>query len=107
MPAFYQEYPELAHRFFDALVSDRERDVRLAFVNSLPGLVAVNQELGFAYLDRFTKSIDMWVRRAVVRKLYALAKDFPQQVFRLLMITARDDRRWVRQESARSLAHYF
>jgi outer membrane protein assembly factor BamB len=107
MPAFYQEYPELAHRFFDALVSDSERDVRLAFVSGLRELVAINQELGFAYLDRFTKSIDMWVRRAVVRELYDLAKDFPQQAFRLLMITARDDRRWVRQESARSLAHYF
>ncbi|MBA2395841.1 MAG: PQQ-binding-like beta-propeller repeat protein [Ktedonobacteraceae bacterium] len=107
IPAFYQAYPEPVRRFFDVLASDRDGDVRLALVDSLSKLVAVNQELGFAYLDRFTRSVDMWVRRAVVRELYELAENYPQYAFRLLMITAQDDRTWVRQESARSLAHYF
>jgi outer membrane protein assembly factor BamB/AAA+ ATPase superfamily predicted ATPase len=107
IPIFYKQYRDAVRRFFDTLASDREQDVRLAFVRSLPALVMINRELGFAYLDRFTKNVNLWVRHAVVRELYGLAKDFPEQVFRLLMITSQDDRTWVRQESARSLAHYF
>ncbi|MBV9615990.1 MAG: AAA family ATPase, partial [Ktedonobacteraceae bacterium] len=87
--------------------ADRERDVRLAFVDCLPDVTNVNQEVGFEYLDRFTKNVDRWVRHAVVRKLYYLADKFPQQVFRLLSITAQDKADWIRQESARSLARYF
>ncbi|HEY6286303.1 MAG TPA: FG-GAP-like repeat-containing protein [Ktedonobacteraceae bacterium] len=103
----YQAYPDKMRRFLDLLSADRERDVRLAFMDGLPDVIKVNQEVGFEYLDRFTKNMDRWVRRAVVRKLYYLAKEFPQQVFRLLFITAQDKAEWVRQESARSLARYF
>jgi outer membrane protein assembly factor BamB/AAA+ ATPase superfamily predicted ATPase len=105
--SLYQAYPDRMRRFLDLLSADRERDVRLAFMDGLPDVIKVNQEVGFEYLDRFTKNIDRWVRRAVVRKLYYLAREYPQQVFRLLLITAQDKADWVRQESARSLARYF
>lgn len=103
----YQAYPDRIRRFLDLLSADRERDVRLAFMDGLPDVIKFNPDVGFEYLDRFTKNIDRWVRHAVVRKLYFLAKEYPQQVFRLLLITAQDPAEWVRQESARSLARYF
>ena len=103
----YQAYPEKIRRFLEGLAADRESAVRLAFVDSLPEITSVNQEVGFEYLERFTKNVDRWVRHAVVRKLYILADKFPQQVFRLLSITAQDKANWIKQESARSFARYF
>lgn len=104
--ALYKANPNRSRRFLDLLAADREPEVRLAFVDSLPALTAIDWRVGFEYLDRFTRSVDRWVKRAVVRKLYPLAAPYHQQVFRLLLSTVQDQSQWVRQESARTLAHY-
>ncbi len=107
LPMLYRAYPDYVRRSFEALLADRERDVRLALVESIPAIVQINKEVGFAYFDRLTRSVDMWVRHTVVRKLYELVEPFPQQSFRLLLATTQDEVGWIRLESARTLAHYF
>ncbi len=103
----YQARPNLSKRFMDILLADQERDVRLALVDSLPAIAQIDGNIGFQYLERFSRSIDAWVRRAVVRKIDQLAASFPQQVFRLLLSLVHDETEWVRQEAARTFAHYF
>ena len=66
-----------------------------------------NPQLGFEYLERFTRSLDLWVRHAVLRQLDLLVATFPERVFSLLMQIIKDSRElWLRQEAIRVLAHY-
>jgi len=104
---FYKIQPHRVRKYLDILSADREFNVRLALLDSLPEITTIDQHIGFEYLDRFTTSVDRWVRRSVVRKLNYLVGLFPQDVFHLLLTTAVDEKEWVRQESARVLAKYF
>ncbi len=91
----------------DTLASDRRRGVRLILVNCLSEVCQHNPKLGFEYLERLTRSVDLWVRHSVVRQLDHLVPMFPVRVFELLMQMILEDKElWVRQESARVLAHY-
>ncbi|MBV9706685.1 MAG: AAA family ATPase, partial [Chloroflexi bacterium] len=105
--SIYKANPICARGYLDPLSSDRENDVRLAFISSLPALALQNPQIGFEYLDRFTRNTRKLIRRTVVRKLDQLTPMFPQQVFKLLLNSIRDYSEWIRQESARVLAHYF
>jgi outer membrane protein assembly factor BamB len=94
-------------QLLDSLSFDREREIRMAIVKSFSSLCQKNSQLGFEYIERFTRNIDLWVLHTVVRQLDKLIPDFPQEVFSLLMQTLRTEKRfWVRQEAAHVLAHY-
>src|SRR5579875_2579370 len=103
----HQASPDHTRLFLDILLADQERDVRLALTESVAALTRIDSSLGFQYLERLTRSVDGWIRRAVARKLYQLADTFPQRVFRLLLGLIADETEWVCQEAARALAHYF
>lgn len=106
-PALSQIDPAEIRHILDMLSSDRQREIRMTLVDSFAALCQNNPALGFEYLERFTRSTDLWVRRAVVRQLDRLVSDFPQNVLPLLLQTIQDGREfWIRQESARVLAHY-
>lgn len=105
--SLYHTIPQHARRFIEILLADQERDVRLAQVDSLVNLVQIDGPVVFQYLERVAKGVDGWVRRAVARKLCRLSEHFPQRAFRLVTRLLRDDKEWVRQEAARTLAHYF
>src|SRR5262249_19988592 len=66
-----------------------------------------DEHTGLQYLERFSNSIDAWIRRDVIRKLAQLAASSPQRVFRLLLNLIHDETEWIRLEAARALAHYF
>ena len=106
--SIYQANPSCARDYLDLLSSDLSNDVRLAFINSLPSLTQQDPQVGFKYLDRFTRNIKKLIRRTIVRELDQLTPMFEQQVFELLLNTIGDKKaEWIRQESARVLAHYF
>jgi hypothetical protein len=74
----------------------------------LDALAQVNKKLSFEYLNRFLRNEDLWLKRMVIRQLYNLISLDHRQVFSMLMISARDDKNvWIRQETGRTLAHYF
>jgi outer membrane protein assembly factor BamB len=107
----------LARKIFQLLSSDPRREVRLTLVNKLHHLK--NTSLCFEYLERLSNHEDAWVRRAVIRTLESLMPDHPQEVFKLLLKTAKayrpgqnetlsnDEKDWILQETGRSLAHFF
>ncbi|HVU66105.1 MAG TPA: FG-GAP-like repeat-containing protein [Ktedonobacteraceae bacterium] len=94
-------------QILNALLSDPQREIRMALVDSFADLCRGNPQLGFEYLERFTRNPDMWMRRAVVRQLDRLVSAYPEQVFRLLFHIILVNRElWIREEAARVLAHY-
>jgi outer membrane protein assembly factor BamB len=99
-----EEHVHQAKQLLERLYRDPEAEIRLEVVQVLPLLDA---ELFFEYLERSTDHADIWVRRAVVRRLDSLIERYPRQVFPLLLKTARDEDEWVRQETGRVFAHYF
>jgi hypothetical protein len=96
-----------SRRFLSQLSSDPSHEVRNELIGSLYKLTEADYSLCFEYLERFTNSVDIWVRRTVVRQLDKLVGAHPTQSFRLLMEMAQDPNEWIRQECGRSLAHYF
>lgn len=99
--------PQFTRTILEMLSTDQQAEVRQSFLHYLPLLCEVDSVVGFEYFDRFTRNINRWLRRTVVRKLELLAEKFPQQVFPLLLNTIHDETNWINQESARALAHYF
>lgn len=94
-------------QILDSLSSDSGREIRMALVDSFAGLCQKNPQLGFEYLERFTRSADLRVRRAVVRQIDQLVPTFPHRAFALLMQTINESKEiWVREEAFRVLAHY-
>ncbi|TMC23285.1 MAG: hypothetical protein E6J34_03250 [Chloroflexi bacterium] len=103
----YQLNPQHIRSIIEMLATDPQREIRLALINSFPSLATHNPGLVFEYLERFSRNIDIWIRRTVVRKLDELAPFFQQEVFKLLLkIMRKDDTSWIRLEAARALAHY-
>lgn len=106
--AIYGKYPDQTRRLLDKLSAHPNQEVRLAFVERLPSIVETDADVGFEYLDRFTRDSNKWIRRTVVRNLHKLVESaYSEKVFRLLQSTSIDKEEWVRQESGRVLAHYF
>lgn len=112
----YHLGPTHVQKILYQLAMDQEQEVRLALVESLDELAAYDWSVGFDYLDRFSHNFDRFVRRAVIRKLTGLI-DAPrsgisddkarEQIFRLLLTAATDEESdWIRQEAARTLAHF-
>lgn len=97
------------------LSMDIHIDVKDTFVDHILLLMKHDWELGFYYLKRFLDHPDRCVRRMVIRKLYQLIDtpvigepDRHREIFEMLLIAAQDkESEWIRQEAARSLAHYF
>ncbi len=113
VPYHHDENTRQARQLLQQLSADPEQEIRLAIVDVLPLIMKVQEGqkaeegLCFEYLEYFTHNVDTWVRRSVVRKLDDLVKDYSTKVFKLLLKTATDEDEWVRQESGRTLAHYF
>ncbi|MBV9688614.1 MAG: PQQ-like beta-propeller repeat protein, partial [Ktedonobacteraceae bacterium] len=61
--SIYRANPLCARDYLDSLSSYLDNDVRLAFINSLPALARQDQQVGFAYLDRFRRNIKKRIRR--------------------------------------------
>ncbi|MBV9692048.1 MAG: VCBS repeat-containing protein [Ktedonobacteraceae bacterium] len=110
--ASYPIDPQKVASLLSALSRDASQEVKLAFIDSMWTLMQSDWELGFEYLWRFSSYSDRYVRRAVVRKLHQLI-DVSQEntrdraIFELLLQAAQDKgSEWVRQEAARTLAHF-
>jgi outer membrane protein assembly factor BamB len=93
-----------AKQLLEGLYHSSEEEIRLEILRFLPFL---EEGVFFEYLERSADYADIWIRRAVVRRLDSLVEQYPERVFRLLLKTAMDEEEWVRQESGRVLAHYF
>jgi outer membrane protein assembly factor BamB len=110
--ASYPIYPQKVASLLSALSRDASQEVKLAFIDSMWTLMQSDWELGFEYLWRFSSYSDRYVRRAVVRKLHQLIdvsreNTRDRAIFELLLQAAQDkDSEWIRQEAARTLAHF-
>ncbi len=107
----YATNPQGARQLLTQLSMDTDQEVRQTFIESLHLLMRSDWELGFEYLERFSRNIDRFVRRSVTRKLHQLI-DIPHEkskdrMFDLLLMVAQDEEsEWIRQEAARTLAHF-
>ncbi len=110
---YHGEYVHQARQLLEGLYRAPEREVRLKLVEIFPLVADTDLFFGlfFENLERSTDHADVYVRRAVVRRLDWLLEVYPERsarrVFSLLLKTARDEETWVRQETGRALAHYF
>ena len=112
----YPSNPERAKDMLSTLWSDSDRDMRIAFIEQLPLLMEYNWEPGFQYLKRTfeAKTSDRFVKRMVIRTLHQLIdvsierpREWQQKIFELLLLAAQEeDSEWVRQEAARTTAHF-
>ena len=100
----HEEHVNQAKQLLERLFRDPEEEIRLELIQILPLL---DPEIFFEYLERSTDYTDIWVRRAVVRRLDSLIELYPKRVVPLLLKTAKDEDEWVRLETGRVLAHYF
>ena len=107
VPTNQEENARQARNFLRQLSADPDPDIRLAIVDILLKVLEIDEGLCFEYLKYFTHNNDMWIRRAVVRKLDSLAQEHPDRVFDLLLATIDDEKLWIRQETGRALSHYF
>lgn len=110
----YQLAPIAASRILQSLQVDPEDDVRSALVENLPTMTRDDWEQSLKYLKHFADSDNRYVRRLAVRALHRLI-DWPgeiltdkqREIFDLLLNAALDEKEWVRQEAARTLAYFF
>lgn len=110
--ACYALDAQRATQLLNLLAQDTGLEVRLAFIEQMPALMERDWQDGFGHLERFFIEGDRMVRRAVVRQLDQLieisqADATGRDIFALLLKAARDeDSEWIRQEAARTLAHF-
>ncbi len=102
----------IERKLLQQLARDPEPEVRLLFINALPSLTKFDETASsvcFEYLEQFSRNVDLWICRTVVRKLHMLIEEYPEQSFNLLAQTANEKREypWILSETGRSLAHYF
>lgn len=102
-----EENTRQARNLLNQFAADPDPEIRLAIVNILPKLLELDEGICFSYLEYFTHNIDLWVRRAVVRQIDTLTEKYAARAFKLLLNTVNDPDEWIRQETARALAHYF
>jgi len=107
----YSSYPIEIRQVLESFSTDQDREVRFTLVEHIDQLMCSDWAIGFDYLERFSENLDRFVRRAVMRKLYDLINDPEEEhckrIFHLLLKGACDQNsEWVRQEAARTLAHF-
>ncbi|HET8847020.1 MAG TPA: PQQ-binding-like beta-propeller repeat protein, partial [Ktedonobacteraceae bacterium] len=120
MTLLYSLNPEKARAFLYQLSIDTEPEVRTAMIaaviENLPVLMHYDWDYGFSYLQRAfeNESTDRHTRRMMIRKLHQLLDTASERtderyggIFTLLLAAAHyKDSEWVRQEAARTLAHF-
>jgi outer membrane protein assembly factor BamB len=111
IPIIFRSSPEKLRTLLESIATDIDVDTRITFIDNLPALCSCDSRLGFEYFDRFLRSMNPWIRRAVVRKLDQIFRDFPQETLSLLLnnfqYAATWKTEWLDQEMIRVLAHYF
>lgn len=111
---FYLLDPPRANLLLSQLWVNSEQSVRDAMIEHINILFNYDRKLALYYLWRATEDFDRFGRRMVVRKLHELIDssiekplERPGEIFRLLLTAAQDsESEWVRQEAARTLAHF-
>ncbi|HLI08514.1 MAG TPA: PQQ-binding-like beta-propeller repeat protein [Ktedonobacteraceae bacterium] len=109
----YPFNPARARALLFQLSTDPEQEVRSTLIEHIQMLIDCDWDLGFNYLKRAAYDPDRYMRRLVLRELYALADsvverplDTRKETFKLLLDAMQDkDSEWIRQEAARSMAH--
>lgn len=112
--ARYQIDPAKASRILHTLSIDTDEDVRNTVVEHITLLMRYDWEHGFLYLKRYSEDDNRYVRRSVMRKIDQLidttveiTKGRQREIFDLLLAAAQNkESEWVRQEAARTLAHF-
>jgi len=112
--ARYQVDPAKANQILHTLSVDADEDVRNTVVEHITTLMKYNWENGFLYLKRYSENDNRHVRRLVMRKIDQLiditveiTKGRQREIFDLLLAAALyEESEWVRQEAARTLAHF-
>ena len=109
----YPLSPTTASRLFESLRVDPEEDVINTFAVNLPDLTRYDWGLSLGYLKHFAENDNRYVRRQTVRVLYRLidfhheiSRENQRQIFELLLKATLDEMEWVRQEAARTIAHF-
>ena len=100
-----------AHTILNLLALDQEQEIKLALIEGLLVLIRHDVDAVFEHIMRFSSNPDRFIRRAVLRTLYRLI-DTPYEkprhkIFEMLLTYAQDkESEWIRQEAARTLAHF-
>jgi outer membrane protein assembly factor BamB len=103
-----------ARLILNQLSVDSDEVVKNTVVEHIPAVMQYDWDLGYQLLWHFSENDDRYIRRLVMRKLYQVI-DTPEEItaerqrgiFNLLLTAVQDkDSEWVRQEAARSLAHF-
>lgn len=108
---------DMASHILYQLSLDPEQDVRNTVVEHIPAFIRQDWKSGFSYLERFSENDNRHIRRLIMLKLYQvidmqqveleLTSERQQAIFNLLLAGVLDkDSEWVRQEAARTLAHF-
>jgi outer membrane protein assembly factor BamB len=107
----YARAPQQAKRLLTQLSVDPHEEVRLVIVDQIQSLITHDWETGFEYLEGFAQSSNRFVRRMVLHQLHFLVDrsnaPYKEIILRQLLKAARDtESDWVKQEAARTLAHF-
>ena len=109
----YALSPTIASRLFESLRVDLNEDVINALAVNLPALTKHDWELSSGYLKHFAENDNRYVRRQTVRVVHQLIDfhheiniDNQREIFELLLKALLDSIEWVRQEAARTMAHF-
>ena len=107
--------PDRASNILYLLSIDPEPDVRAAVVEHIPAFIRQDWKSGLSYLERYSENDSRHIRRLVMLKLYQvidmlqaeLTPERQRAIFNLLLDGVLDkESEWVRQEAARTLAHF-
>jgi outer membrane protein assembly factor BamB len=109
----YPLSPAIARRLLETLRVDLDEDVINTLAVSLPALTKHDWESSLGYLKHFAENDNRYVRRQAVRVVHQLIDfqleitiDNQRKIFELLLKALLDGIEWVRQEAARTMAHF-
>ncbi len=114
----YQVNPPRARTLLNTLFTERVRDIRIEVVEHLEVLAKYDWNTVLSYLERALRSIERNTRRAALRKISHLLREFADEIkhsqhslgeslFKLLIYGAKDAvSLWVKEESGRVLADF-
>lgn len=110
--------PATARALLNTLYTDKARDVRIEVMEHLEILARYDWSATLYYLERGLRSSERNTRRAVMRKIAQLLREFEEEIkgaqhtlgeslFKLLLAGAQDSVSiWVKQEAGRVLADF-
>jgi outer membrane protein assembly factor BamB len=109
--ACYAKAPQQGKRLLTQFLVDPHEEVRLVIVEQIQHLIKHDWETGFEYLEGFAQNSSRFVRRLVLRQLHSLIgytnAPYKELMLRMLLRASLDtEAEWVRQEAARTLAHF-